>query len=98
MGKLLTWKDASSYSRGDTKRIPSILKANVCDFTLIIHRHVHNPETWLLSCHRLSLDNVDLNSDDFEQAENRAFLVLVEHLNKYVKLQDALKSLIPSNL
>ncbi|MDI9413476.1 MAG: hypothetical protein QM401_07870 [Bacillota bacterium] len=95
---LIAWKDVTSYSRGDKERIPNTLKAEICGFPIVIHRHIHYPGTWLLSCYGLNLTNVDLSTDDFNEAERNAVAFLVAQLDKYVELQDALKALIPSDL
>jgi len=95
---LIAWKDVTSYSRGNKERIPSTLETEICGFSLFIHRHIHNPGTWLLSCYGLNLTNVDLSTDDFNEAERNAVAFLVAQLDKYVELQDALKALIPSDL
>lgn len=92
---LIAWKDVTSYSRGNKERIPRILEAEICGFTLTIHRHIHIPGTWLLSCCRLDLDNVDLRTDDFAEAENKAIAFFIKHLDKYVELQDTMKALCP---
>ena len=72
------WKDVSSYSQNDKKRIPSCWRIDVKDFISIkVHRHIYYENTWFLSCKELNLDMVDLMTDNVEQAKNQA-LILIE--------------------
>lgn len=45
----MDWKDESSYSRGE-KRIPYAWVARPGMLRLSVHRHIHYPGAWLVSC------------------------------------------------
>jgi hypothetical protein len=87
------WKDITTYSRDDKKRIPEILETKLDNFNIRIHRHIHYPDTWLLSCHQLAMQCIDLKTDDFNIAEISAINFLIRKLDEYVKLQALLVEL-----
>ena len=46
----LKFKDISSYSQSDKDRTPHSFEARVGGFRLVVTRHIHYPEQWLLRC------------------------------------------------
>ena len=46
----LKFKDISSYSQGAKDRTPHSFEARVGGFKLVVTRHIHYPEQWLLRC------------------------------------------------
>lgn len=46
----LTWKDVSSYSRGEA-HVPKTWKAQAGKLSLVVTRHIHyEPDDWLIEC------------------------------------------------
>jgi len=90
----LLWTDETSYAQGDKERIPRILVTPINGFKIKIHRHIHYPDTWLLTAHDIGINDRDLKTDDFEQAEDRALRSIFSRLEKYVGARDALKEVL----
>ena len=69
-----TWKDTSSYSRGDSARTPNEFTLETNHFRLIVHRHVdYGPDTWLFSVHgTIDLSKRELVKKDVEGAKKEA--------------------------
>jgi hypothetical protein len=70
-----TWEDATSYSRGEKNRTPSMWRV-VTDkgMRVFVHRHIHYaPDQWLLSCYTPDLcQNVVLKSTEADEAKREA--------------------------
>jgi hypothetical protein len=48
---MIEWKDETSYSRGDTERVPRAWAVKVGALKISVHRHIHHdPDVWLLTC------------------------------------------------
>lgn len=67
----MDWEDTTTYSRSDKHRTPSIWTARAGRICIIVHRHIHYPDTqWLLSCtpffdkHEMDSENVDICKED----------------------------------
>ena len=87
--KKFKFKDETSYSRGDRENIPPrVLATTVNGIRIVIHRHKDYPETWLLSVGRLNIDKEDLNTDDFEIAEERAKEMILKEIDELNKIKD----------
>lgn len=87
---MLEWKDESSYSRGTKEKIPDVLVTKIEGFDIKIHRHIHYPDTWLLSCYKLGIEKKDLNTDDFDEATKKAIQYIILKLEDYLKLYNKL--------
>lgn len=87
------WKDISSYSQRDTIKIPNNYELIVNNTKIHVHRHMYYPKTWLLSCHELGISQRDLETNDIDEAKEKAIDVLIAHLDKYIDLQNTLASL-----
>ena len=87
---MLEWKDESSYSRGTKEKIPDVLATKIEGFDIKIHRHIHYPDTWLLSCYKLGIEKKDLNTNDFDEATKKAIQYIVFKLEDYLKLYNKL--------
>ena len=83
------YKDETSYSRGERGNIPPrILATTINGIRIVIHRHRCYPDTWLLSCSRLDIDNKDLNTNDFEKAEEKAKEIILNTVYEINKIRD----------
>jgi len=45
----MKWKDVSSYSRTE-KRVPNSFQMHAGMLRLGVHRHIHHPGAWCVSC------------------------------------------------
>lgn len=64
-----TWYDVTSYNRNDTERIPSAWRYETRTLTLSVHRHIHHPGAWMMSCHQIGMDTVLMRSEDADDAK-----------------------------
>ena len=87
-------QDVTTYSQLDKERIPAILKfITESGIVFRIHRHIYYPETWLISSVGIC-DNVDLKTDDFEEAKVRGITHIKAILDKKImKYQSAVEEL-----
>lgn len=93
--KELIWKDATSYSRNDSERIPTVWELELGEYTIMVHRHIYYKDTWLLTCREMGVDKINLNTDAIEKAQTiaiKSIISLVEvKIAKMKKVIDALK-------
>lgn len=87
-------QDITTYSKSDKKRIPKVVRFTTeSDVVFTIHRHVYYPETWLISSVGIC-DNVDLKTNDFEEAKVRGITHIKAILDrKRMKCQSAIEEL-----
>jgi hypothetical protein len=75
----MTWTDETSYQRGERGNIPPrTWSTKVGALTIIVTRHIHWPDTWLVNCRQLYLDQRDLHTGDVEEAKRRAIVRIKE--------------------
>lgn len=86
--------DVTSYSQTDKERIPKILRfVTESGVIFTIHRHLYYPDTWLISSLGIC-ENVDLGTDDFEEAKVKGMLYIKSILDrKRMKYQSAVEEL-----
>lgn len=77
------WENCSTYSRGDKERIPSVWKVKVGNLSICVHRHIHHPGKWLLSCD-LFFNNKELKPEGIEQAKCQAVAMVQVELQKAI--------------
>lgn len=87
-------QDITTYSKSDKKRIPKVVRFTTESGVIFtIHRHMYYPETWLISSVGIC-DNIDLKTDDFEEAKVRGITHIKAILNrKRMKYQSAIEEL-----
>lgn len=87
-------QDVTIYSHSDKERIPKIVRFTTESGVIFtIHRHIYYPETWLISSAGIC-DNVDLKTDDFEEAKVRGITHIKAILDKKrMKYQSAVEEL-----
>jgi hypothetical protein len=93
------WKDVTSYSQRDKEKIPRTLelrKLSPFNTRLVISRHIHYPDTWLVSCKGTDIDNVDLHTDNVEEAKQKAIDCIMNYasrmLDKWNEIIDILNN------
>jgi hypothetical protein len=75
---MVKWKDTTSYSQSDRKRVPRVWSTNVGMLQVSVHRHIDfDPEQWLLSTVPALFEKVALASGEFALAKAQA-LALVQ--------------------
>lgn len=48
---MIVWRDETSYSRNETKRLPRVWVSTAGGLRVSVHRHIyHAPDAWLLTC------------------------------------------------
>lgn len=87
-------QDVTIYSQLDKERIPKIVRFTTESGVIFtIHRHMYYPETWLISSVGIC-DNVDLKTDDFEDAKIKGMLYIKAILDrKRMKYKSAVEEL-----
>ncbi|MEE9366754.1 MAG: hypothetical protein V3W44_08715 [Dehalococcoidales bacterium] len=79
------WKDTSSYSQGDTERIPKMWTLVLGSLRIIVHRHIHyDPDQWLLSCNELGFATCLLTEKDISKARNEALSYVKSRLARWL--------------
>ena len=81
----MEWKDITTYSRFDKKRIPRILEYRLNkELTIIVHRHICDESTWFVTIHGTKINMVDLHTDDLATAKNLAIEIFIAFLNEKI--------------
>lgn len=83
----LNWKDVTSYSQRDNKRIPRTWELDLeeLNYKVIVTRHIYYENTWLLTCRGANIEQVDLNTDDIDEAKDKAIRIIADYLDKLVE-------------
>lgn len=90
-------KDITTYSKTDKERKPRIIELKVCGISFRVHRHIHIPGTWFLSCYEFGINKEDMNTDDLKEAIHRARVFMSGYFDaKIINLQKASKILLES--
>jgi hypothetical protein len=78
------WNDATSYSRGDKKRIPTAFQANVNGIRVYITcAHVVYRPTWIVVCRELAIEQRRMsNVSTAQEAADMAIKVCTERANE----------------
>ena len=88
----LHWVDATSYDKSEkiAEREARVWETTINGFKILIHRHVDYPDTWLLTAQAFGIEHMDLLTNTFEVAENKAIDKLVKTLDEYVVVRNEL--------
>jgi hypothetical protein len=78
------WKDATSYSRGDKKRIPTAFQANVNGIRVYITcAHVVYRPAWIVVCMELAIEQRRMsNVSTAKEAADMAIKICTERANE----------------
>ncbi len=91
------WKDVTSYSRDDKEWIPRIWELRLNECKVVVHRHIHHPGTWLLTCRELHIERSDLLTDDQNEAFNKVADIIPKKIQQNIdKLQNMMLEFIGS--
>ena len=66
------WKDKSTFSQGDKERITWLFCINTNRLSIQVHRHVHYPGEWLLTCRQIGIEHHVLKSKTINSAKREA--------------------------
>ena len=86
---MLEWKDASSYSRSDKERIPTVWALKVEGLRIVIHRIIHYPE-WYVSCYDLNIEGKCLYTEDLEEAKAKGIDLVIRNIEKFMKVREVI--------
>ncbi len=67
------WKDKTSYSRGDKKRIPTIFALEIQGLRIVVtNSHIRHKPAWVMHCAAFGIDTHRLTADSLEAAQEEA--------------------------
>lgn len=86
------WKDISSYSQSDKKRVPRTFEIRAADVRVCVTRWIHgDPARWYLLCPEAGyVSHTGLNNQDLEDAKHEALCRVHDVLAKRVEAIEAL--------
>lgn len=91
----MTWRDVTTYSKGCTERIPSVLECKL-DGNIIVqlHTHLHYGDEWLLTSQFFNFDKVCVGETELDLAKSKAKEMIYEALlRKQREIENELISL-----
>ncbi len=88
------YKDIATHSQRDTDRSPKILENQTNGVKFTVHKHIYYGDEWLLTCRELGVENRILNTEDMEEAKEKAIIEMIQLLgNAISKYQKAIKEI-----
>lgn len=92
------YKDITTHSRNDVKSEIRVLENEVNGIKFMVHKHIDYGNEWLLSCYELNISNVSLETEDMNEAKEKALVEMAEFFNKMVqKYKKAIEELKVKN-
>ena len=92
--RVMVIKYGYAVVEADTERKPSILENNVNGIRFSVHKHIYCGDQWLLTCRELGAEQVQLHTENIEEAKKLGIKKMKELLNsKIKKFQEAIKQL-----
>lgn len=90
-------KDITTHRRSDKERKPRIIELEVCGIKFSVHRYIHIPGTWFLTCHEFEIEQEDMKTDNLKEAIHNARVFMVGYLDgTIIQMQKASKILLES--
>lgn len=84
-----TWRDVTSYSQGDKKRIPRVWELEGTPAKITVHRYSGIPDTWFVTCREIGLETKALALVDIDDAQQEAISIVQERIcQRITELQD----------
>lgn len=85
------WRDTTSYSKGDSERVPTTYSIVSGDLYITITcGHIYHRPDWVMHCHALHMDTVPLKAKSVDAAKdeslNRVRKKLTELSNAYFEI------------
>lgn len=66
------WTDISTRSLNSDWVEPTVLEQTSGTLRVRVHRHIHAPGVWFVSCHQLGIDRFELKPVDLAEAQKAA--------------------------
>lgn len=83
------YKDITTYSQREKNRSPRILENQTNGIRFTVHKHIYYGGEWLLTCRELGIENKTLNTEDMEEAKEKAIIEMIQlfgdAISKYQK-------------
>lgn len=79
------YKDITTYSQRDTNKSPRILENETNGVKFTVHKHIYYGDEWLLTCRELGVENRILNTEDIEEAKEKAIIEMIQLLGKAIR-------------
>lgn len=70
----------------------TVCDTRINDFRISVHRHINDKDTWFVSCGRIEMDTVSLDTNDLEEAKLKALYTVIEKLESYEGFIDQLNA------
>ncbi len=85
------YKDITTHSQREKDRSPRILENETNGIKFTVHKHIYYGSEWLLTCRELGAENIALNTEDMEEAKEKAIIEMIQLLgNAISKYQKAI--------
>ena len=76
------WKDATTYSRGTTERIPTAYRAKSGKLDIYVTcGHINYKGEWIMHCFRLGIVNRQLYCENEDQAKKLAIAIVKDEIS-----------------
>jgi hypothetical protein len=75
---MIAWTDCTTYSRGDTKKNPTVFSLSFpSGLRLVItNSHIYYKGGWVMHCHNVGIDTHPLNVKTQKEAETKALAIV----------------------
>ncbi len=78
------YKDITTYSQRDKERKPSVLENETNGIGFTVHKHIYYGDEWLLTCRELGVEQFCLNTEDMEEAKEKAIVEMIKLLGEKI--------------
>nr|DAY15494.1 MAG TPA: hypothetical protein [Caudoviricetes sp.] len=79
------YKDITVYSRNDIKSEIRVLENEANGIRFRVYKHIDYGNEWLLSCYELNINKVPLETEDMNEAKEKALVEMAEFFDKMVQ-------------
>ena len=79
------YKDITTHSRNDVKSEIRVLENEVKGIKFMLHKRIDYGNEWLLSCYELNISKVPLETEDMNEAKEKALVEMAEFFDKMVQ-------------
>ena len=79
------YKDITTYSQRDKERKPSILENETNGIRFTVHKHIYYGDEWLLTCRKLGVEHLRLNTNDMEEAKINGIVNMIKLLGEEIR-------------
>lgn len=79
------YKDITVHSRNDVKSEIRVLENEANGIRFRVHKHIDYGNEWLLSCYELNISKIPLETEDMNEAKEKALVEMAEFFDKMVQ-------------